>query len=123
MEKRIFPLLQNFFRPEFLNRIDDTIIFQPITEEILEQIIAIHIDALIAMIQKEKSISVSIEKNVYTLLLREGLDPAFGARPLKRVIQRYIVDILAMHIIERKIASGDSITIDFIDEKIIIQKK
>jgi ATP-dependent Clp protease ATP-binding subunit ClpB len=97
------PILQRFFRPEFLNRLDDTIIFNPISSIMLRAIVEIQLANFIKLIKEEKNIKLSLSDKTKDFLAQQGWDPLFGARPLKRTIQRYILDELAMQIIEGKI--------------------
>ena len=106
------PILQKFFKPEFLNRLDDIIIFNPITQEVLKHIVDIQITQIIDMVKDEKEITLSLTDKAKDFLAEKGRDPLFGARPLKRAIQRYLLDELAMRIIEGKIQEGESIKVD-----------
>lgn len=114
LEWELMPILQRFFRPEFLNRLDDTIIFNPISSIMLRAIVEIQLANFIKLIKEEKNIKLSLSDKTKDFLAQQGWDPLFGARPLKRTIQRYILDELAMQIIEGKIWDNDEI---FVDEK------
>ncbi|TSC99242.1 MAG: ATP-dependent Clp protease ATP-binding subunit ClpC, partial [Candidatus Peregrinibacteria bacterium Greene1014_49] len=121
-EGEIQKLLKATFRPEFLNRIDDIIVFDPLTEGQLRNIV----DLQIAKVQKrleDKGISISVTKKALEHLASEGYDPAFGARPLKRLIQTTILDELALEIVEGKVKEGDTVVIDESKGKIVMQKK
>ncbi len=118
----LMKILQQFFRPEFLNRIDDIIIFQKLSKEELAEIVELQIEKLKKRLAK-KGISVEISKMAAMYLISAGYDEVFGARPLKRLIQSKILDELALQIIEGKIAEGDNVMIDFVDDKIRILKK
>jgi ATP-dependent Clp protease ATP-binding subunit ClpB len=109
--KAVHDLLKATFRPEFLNRIDDIIIFQPLTEEEIARIVEIQMQKVQERLEK-KSISLKITKKAAEALAHKGYDPAFGARPLKRVIQNEILDELSLQLIEGKIREGDALTID-----------
>jgi ATP-dependent Clp protease ATP-binding subunit ClpB len=121
-EKVLMKILQGFFRPEFLNRVDDIIIFQKLTKEELVKIVELQIDAVKQRLKK-KGIEVEISKMASMYLVSAGFDDQFGARPLKRVIQSKILDELSLEIIEGKIKEGDKILIDFVDDQIEIVKK
>lgn len=112
LENELMPLLQRFFRPEFLNRLDDIIIFNPISSAMLRSIVDIQIKKFVDMIKQEKNITLSLTDEAKDLLATKGWDPLFGARPLKRAIQRYLLDELAMDIIENKIIDGDIIQVN-----------
>jgi ATP-dependent Clp protease ATP-binding subunit ClpB len=103
--------LRTIFRPEFLNRVDDIILFHPLGKKEIERIIAIqlaHVTALLA----ERKITLKLSKSARELLLREGYDPVYGARPLKRAIQRLIQDPLALQILDAKVRPGDEVLVE-----------
>jgi ATP-dependent Clp protease ATP-binding subunit ClpB len=104
--------LQTFFRPEFLNRIDETIIFDPITPEALTHIVDIQLTNLAQKLQSEKNITLTVSDDAKKLLADTGYDPLFGARPLKRTIQNLVLDELAMQLLEGKIDEGETMMID-----------
>lgn len=115
-------ILRSFFRPEFLNRLDDIIIFQKLSKEELAEIVELQIEAVRKRLKK-KGIDVEISKMAAMYLITAGYDNEFGARPLKRLIQSKILDELALQIIEGKIKEGDKVTVDFADDEILIKKK
>ncbi len=116
MVKQVDEILHQQFRPEFLNRIDETIIFHSLSKEDLARIVDIQV-ALLTKRLAERKFSISLTDGAKNFLIEVGYDPAFGARPLKRAIQRYIQDQLAMHILEGKFTEGDSIVIDAAPDK------
>lgn len=102
MEKEaIFAELKKYFRPEFINRIDDIIIFEPLTQKEIREIVDIQLDSVIERLEK-KGIHVTIDKSARDWLATHGYDQAYGARPLKRLIQSDILDPLALKLIESK---------------------
>ncbi|KPK25034.1 MAG: Clp protease ClpB [Desulfobacterales bacterium SG8_35_2] len=111
MVKQVNEILHRQFRPEFLNRIDETIIFHGLSKENLARIVDIQV-ALLTKRLAERKFSLSLTDNAKNFLIEVGYDPAYGARPLKRAIQRYVQDQLAMHILEGKFSEGDSIVVD-----------
>ncbi len=111
LEKDIMPLLQSHFRPEFLNRLDDIILFNPVNEEMLAKIVDIQLSKIVNMIKEEKNITLSIDNTVKQYIAKVGLDPLFGARPLKRALQNILLDALAMEIIEWKIKENNKVKI------------
>ncbi len=115
-------LLQQTFRPEFLNRVDDTIIFQHLSEVEIAQIVDLQL-ALVAERLLQKGIKLAMTDAAKKHLAQAGYDKAFGARPLKRLIQNEILDELALSIIEGTIGDGDSLTIDYRGNSIEIKKQ
>jgi ATP-dependent Clp protease ATP-binding subunit ClpB len=111
MEKQVDEILHRQFRPEFLNRIDETIIFHGLTKEDLSKIVDIQV-ALLTRRLAERKFTIILTDAAKTFLIEVGYDPAFGARPLKRAIQHYIQNQLAMHILEGKFSEGNRIVID-----------
>jgi len=99
------------FRPEFLNRIDDIIIFHNLGKEELKQIVDIQMDRLREMLA-DRAISLSLSENAKNYIADHGYDPAFGARPIKRSIQRLLADPLALAILEGQFTDGDDIAVD-----------
>jgi ATP-dependent Clp protease ATP-binding subunit ClpB len=100
----------DFFKPEFINRIDDIIRFRALSEADLERIVAIQLARLRARLA-DRRITLDIDEGAMAQLAREGYDPAFGARPLKRVIQREIADPASLLILEGEVADGDTIAV------------
>jgi ATP-dependent Clp protease ATP-binding subunit ClpB len=103
--------LRQSFRPEFINRIDEIVIFNPLGREQLERIVQLllkDVERLLA----ERQITLEIAPRATELILREGYDPAYGARPLRRAIQRLVQDPLAMQILEGAILPGDHVRVD-----------
>ena len=107
----IVDLLKNFFRPEFLNRVDEIVVFKPLTREDLGEIVGIqlrHVSDLLA----ERGLRLEISPAASEWLADAGYDPEFGARPLKRAIQREVQDPLALRILSGDFHEGDTIRID-----------
>jgi len=103
--------LRELFRPEFLNRIDDIVLFRPLGKEQIERIV----DLQLAQVTKrlaERQVTIKLTSAAKALLLREGYDPAYGARPMKRAIQRLIQDPLAMRILDGEVRPGDTVVVD-----------
>ncbi|WIF95803.1 AAA family ATPase [Caminicella sporogenes] len=111
--------LREIFRPEFLNRIDEIIVFTKLTKEQLRQIVDLMLKEVIEE-AKEKEINVEISEEVKEFILQRGYDEKYGARPLRRTIQRYIEDEIVQYYLENKIKAGDTIEIILKDEKIVI---
>jgi ATP-dependent Clp protease ATP-binding subunit ClpB len=109
----------DFFKPEFINRVDEIIRFQPLTERDLEKIVSIQLDTWRRRLA-ERRIELDISEAAMAHLAREGFDPAFGARPLKRIIQREIGDRAAMLLLEGKVLDGGVIHVDATDNELTV---
>jgi len=103
--------LRKQFKPEFLNRVDDIIIFHPLTQDMIAYIVDIQLNHVINRLKDEK-ISLSIADGVKKFITKKGFDPLYGARPLKRAVQKELLDPLAMQIVDGTISSGDTVYID-----------
>ena len=106
--------LREHFRPEFLNRIDDTIVFEPLTEPELLEIV----DLLVAEVRErlsEREIAIELTEAAREELVREGYDPELGARPLRRTVERRVENELARRILAGEFGEGQRITVDFAD--------
>jgi ATP-dependent Clp protease ATP-binding subunit ClpB len=110
LHAKIMQEMRKHFKPEFLNRLDDIIIFHALTEEMVKYIVDIQLRDVQKRLSKEK-IVVTFSEKVSTFLSEKGFDPLYGARPLKRVIQNDLLDVLAMQIIDGRVKSGDTIHI------------
>ena len=119
VEERVQQVLREHFRPEFLNRIDDTIVFHGLRKEQLREIIEIQIDHLRQRLN-ERHLTLELTDAAKNLIIEEGYDAAFGARPLKRVLQQKIADPLAVQILEGKIFDGERIVVDAVNGEIYI---
>ncbi|QYG91205.1 ATP-dependent chaperone ClpB [Iamia sp. SCSIO 61187] len=106
---------RDFFKPEFINRIDDIVRFRALTEDDLGHIVEIQLEALRKRLE-ERRITLTVSDEALGVLAKEGFDPAYGARPLKRVIQREVGDRLAVAILEGKVADGDTVTVAVDDD-------
>jgi ATP-dependent Clp protease ATP-binding subunit ClpB len=103
--------MQTTFRPEFLNRIDEVVLFHNLSREDLVQIVDIQLERLRALLA-DHSIGIDLTEAAKQKLASDGYDPAYGARPLKRVIQRDLEDPLAMAILQGQSHEGDTIHVD-----------
>ncbi|MEO8624730.1 MAG: AAA family ATPase, partial [bacterium] len=110
VEAQVLKTLQTHFKPEFLNRVDDIIIFRPLGMEQIEHIVELQLARFEKMLA-ERKLSLEVTPEAKHLLAEEGYDPAFGARPLKRAIQRMIQNPLAMRILEGGFVDGDRIVV------------
>ena len=103
--------LRELFRPEFLNRIDDIVMFQPLGKDQIEHIIELQMRNVVKLLS-ERKITLQLKPAAKTLLFREGFDPAYGARPMKRAIQRLIQDPLALKLLDGEVKQGDTVIVD-----------
>jgi ATP-dependent Clp protease ATP-binding subunit ClpB len=109
----------SFFKPEFINRVDDIIRFRALTEDDLGRIVTIQL-AHLRKRMAERRLTLTVTDAAMAQLAHDGYDPSFGARPLKRVIQREISDPAALLILEGKAVDGDTVTVDVVDGRITV---
>jgi ATP-dependent Clp protease ATP-binding subunit ClpB len=111
VRRQVLEALRQHFRPEFINRLDEIIVFHPLSREHMKTIIDIQLSGLMKRLADRK-IRVELTDRAKDFLVREGYDPAYGARPLKRTIQKLVLDPLAMRVLEGGFAEGDRVTVD-----------
>jgi ATP-dependent Clp protease ATP-binding subunit ClpB len=111
MRRRVLEALRAHFKPEFLNRVDEVIIFHALTLENIKEIVEIQLRNLRKRLA-ERKISMTLTERAKEFLAKEGFDPVYGARPLKRAIQRFIQDPLALKILQGEFSEGDTVEID-----------
>ncbi|MGB4564680.1 MAG: ATP-dependent Clp protease ATP-binding subunit [Dethiobacteria bacterium] len=116
MKERILEELKRTFRPEFLNRVDDYIVFHALNEEHISQIVDIMLKDL-GRRMSEYNLSLEVSEEARKQLVKEGFDPTFGARPLRRVIQKRLEDGISEGLLQGNIAAGDKVMVDFVDGK------
>jgi len=121
MRRRVMEALSQQFRPEFLNRIDEVIIFNSLGMEQLVQIVDIQLHHLQALLEDSK-VELELTEAAKRLLAEEGYDPVYGARPLKRVIQRQIQDPLALRLLQGEFKEGDRIAVDVQDGEFVFAR-
>src|SRR5258706_265385 len=109
--RKVMDSLREHFRPEFLNRIDEIIFFHPLGREHMKRIIDIQLAGLVRRLE-ERKIHVQPTDKAKELLVEEGYDPMYGARPLKRAIQRRVLDPLAMRVLEGEFGEGDTVVVE-----------
>ncbi len=113
--------LKKAFRPEFLNRIDDIIVFHPLLQEDIEKIASLMLDTLKKRLLQNE-ITATFTDATISALAKEGFDPVYGARPLRRAIQSKLEDLFAEEMLDGKISAGDNVTVDYADGNFIIRK-
>lgn len=111
MRERVMTALRQHFRPEFLNRVDEIVIFHRLEREHLRRIAEIQLEQVRGLLAK-RNVTVALTAKTADFLIQEGYDPAYGARPLKRVLQRRIIDPLAMKVIQGQVREGDHVVVD-----------
>ena len=121
LKHKLLDEIKKTFRPEFLNRVDDTIVFHPLVRNDLEQIINYELNDVKDRL-KEKHIDLTLTPEVLTFLIDKGYDPVFGARPLKRTIQRYLENVLAEEILSGKFKDGDKIKAELRGDTVQFEK-
>jgi ATP-dependent Clp protease ATP-binding subunit ClpB len=121
IREQIEEVLAATFKPEFLNRIDDTVIFHRLSKADIGRIVELQVAQLVGRV-RERGIEIELSEDARTLLGNLGYDPIYGARPLKRVIQRQLVDKLALKILEGEFGEGDLVRIDATDGELGFEK-
>jgi ATP-dependent Clp protease ATP-binding subunit ClpB len=111
IEAKVLVDLRNHFRPEFLNRVDDIVVFRPLTRDDLDAVVALQL-ARLRVLVSARGLTLDITPAATTWLADAGYDPLYGARPLKRVIQRELQNPIAMQLLEGKYTEGDTIKVD-----------
>jgi ATP-dependent Clp protease ATP-binding subunit ClpB len=109
------------FKPEFINRLDDIVEFQPLTREQISEIVELQVAGLTERV-RERDIELELTDDARTLLGNLGYDPTYGARPLKRVIQKRLVDPLALAILEGRFAPGDTVRVGTADGELVLER-
>jgi ATP-dependent Clp protease ATP-binding subunit ClpB len=111
--------LQEHFRPEFLNRVDETILFKPLTLSELEQIVDLQIDSVRRRLT-DRQLELEVTEPAKAYLAREGYDPVYGARPLRRFIQREVETRIGRALIAGNIVDGSTIVVDLEEDELVI---
>ena len=112
--------LRNYLRPELINRIDDIIVYRPLGDEVLRSIIDLEL-AKVSTMLAEKDITVTWDKSVHDYLMKHGIDPQFGARPLRRAVTKYIVNALSTKLLDGTLQEGSRVKVKFEKENIVIK--
>ena len=120
IRKRVLQALRKKFRPEFLNRIDDLILFHPLSKKELGQIVALQVRRVQQRLAEQK-IALMVSKAALVYVAQQGYDPVYGARPLKRAIQRELENPIATKILETTFVEGSSIRVDLLDGRLVFE--
>jgi len=111
-KNEVFELLKQTIRPEFLNRIDELIMFVPLTEDEIRQVVVLQINAVKKMLERNSGVSLNLTDNALKFIAEQGYDPQFGARPVKRVIQRLLLNELSKKIISGEVSTQSVVNVD-----------
>ena len=121
LKERIMEDLRGFFKPEFLNRVDEVIIFNPLSKELLKQIVEIQVNRMKRFI-RDKDIGIELTDRAKDYFAEVGFDPVYGARPLKRVLQKMILNELAKKILDGTFTGCDTVEVDYENGKVVFNK-
>jgi len=108
---RVMEALRQHFRPEFLNRVDEIVIFEPLRREQMSRIVEIQLARLRKLLE-DRRLTLDITPAAVTFLAEHGYDPVYGARPLKRAIQKFLQDPLALKVLSGEYVAGDTVLVD-----------
>jgi len=122
VRRQLTEALREHFKPEFLNRIDEIVFFHPLSRAHIRQIIDIQLAALVRRLE-ERKITLTLDDKARDLLIEEGYDPVYGARPLKRTLQRVVLDPLALAVLQGEFHEGDTVEVAAPDGRIQFRKK
>ncbi len=122
LKEKVFEALKKIFRPEFLNRIDETVVFNHLTQENINEIAGIELEKIKKRMFANNGVVVSFQKSVKELLAKEGYDKEMGARPMKRLMQKKILNPLALEIISGITEEGESVSVKAKDSEIVFEK-
>jgi ATP-dependent Clp protease ATP-binding subunit ClpB len=113
--------LLTHFKPEFINRLDDIVRFEPLRRDQISEIVDLQVRGVLARVA-ERGVSVTLTDDAKTLLGNLGYEPAYGARPLRRVIQKQLTDKLALALLKGDVREGDSVTVDAVEGELVLEK-
>lgn len=122
MKERVMEQMKHTFRPEFLNRVDEMIVFQSLNDQQLKEIVDLLLKDL-ALRMEENGFKLELTDEARAVILKEGYEPAYGARPLKRAIQKLVEDAISEEILKKTVEPGDNILVDARDKTIVVGKK
>ena len=118
LDNQMLDVLRQHFRPEFLNRIDDIVIFDRIRPEAMRAIVDVQLNKVARQVKDSRDITLEFDNSVRDMLARDGYDPAFGARPLKRLVQKRVLDPLALELIDGRIHDGMTVTVSVANDRV-----
>jgi ATP-dependent Clp protease ATP-binding subunit ClpB len=123
VEVEVMNLLKKQLRPEFLNRIDEIVMFNPLRKSDIRQIVEIQFERIKNMVQRNQNVTLELSTSAMDWLGEQGYDPVFGARPLKRAIQRYLQNPMAMTVLEGGYHEGDTIIADRDGDHLVFRRE
>ena len=118
LDNKMLDVLRQHFRPEFLNRIDDIVIFNRIHEQAMRAIVDVQLERVARHVKDSRDITLQFDDSIRDMLARDGYDPSFGARPLKRLVQKRILDPLALELIDGRIHEGMAVVAKVVDGRV-----
>ena len=118
LDNQMLDVLRQHFRPEFLNRIDDIVLFDRIRPEAMRAIVDVQLERVARHVSDSRDIHLSFDDNLRDMLARDGYDPSFGARPLKRLVQKRVLDPLALELIDGKLQDGQYVAVAWDDKTV-----
>jgi ATP-dependent Clp protease ATP-binding subunit ClpC len=120
MKDKVMTEVKRFFRPEFLNRVDEVIVFHPLDRKQMEAIVTIQLEELTARLRRRR-ITIQLTQSARDLLVEEGFDPQFGARPIKRALRRLVEDPLAEELLRNRFPEGSTVIVDRTDGRLVFE--
>ncbi len=120
MREKVLESLRERFRPEFLNRIDETVVFEPLTRRVIEKIVRMQVEEVKKRLA-ERDISIQLDQNAIDYFVDNGFDPEYGARPIRRLIQKVVIDKLADKIIKGEVKNGSKVKVSFQKSELVIK--
>jgi ATP-dependent Clp protease ATP-binding subunit ClpB len=120
--KDVLKILHKYMRPEFLNRVDETLVFQPLSKQHIREIVDIQFKRMVSALLNRQGLSAELTEKAKDFLAEKGYDPVFGARPLKRLLQREITNEMAKQILQGGIEKGDRLRIDVENGELVFSK-
>jgi len=120
MRKDIMADLSEHFRPEFLNRIDKVIIFNPLSKKDIRQIVSLELNKLVSRVKKHNHLILKIDDSIMEAVAKKGYDPKLGARPVRRVIAELVEDKLSEALLQGAIKQGQKVKVSFRNKKVVL---
>jgi ATP-dependent Clp protease ATP-binding subunit ClpC len=121
MKNNVIGELKRTFRPEFINRVDEIIVFHPLSEENLRHIVGLMVDSLAKRL-KQNNITLEVSNEAKGFLAKKGFDQVYGARPLRRAIQSMVEDKLAEEMLEARVKPGDKVLLELEQDDLVVKK-